>query len=162
MNRKFARNLMVAVLGIGLLYGATMLRTYAKEYMDTNFKLSVWGTVVGMIIPILFGVVISLKTKEGNKGPRKIDWPKLIIQGLPAFLLGIPWNNVIFAAMELLHIQNLDLGIFNNLMVQLAIYQSKISSIAGVWLGKVLLESFYYGQELKDHQDTSTFEVKTM
>lgn len=160
MKEKVIKNIVVTLVVFGLFYSYIALNNYSKEYIKLNFYYPFLTTLLSILLPITLGFIISLRI-ESIKLRRKVDLPKLIIQGLPALILGINWNIVVFMYMGQFGIEQLDLWIFNDLMMKSALYQPLISPLAGVWFGKVLADCFF-NNDTRAKKEENAAELNTV
>lgn len=85
------------------------------------------------IAPVFFGILLgSYQLLSQSNKTFSINWTKLTIQGIPAFIIGFPYFFRLFG------------------IEPLTISTTKISvpNLAGVWLGFVIISSLYKENQL--------------
>ncbi len=147
---KMIKNLIVSVLVIIILIGTTKYLNYIDAISRQTFIRSSSFTVffVNLFSPILIGVIITIPFGKKLK-KNKFNWSKFLIQGIPALIIAIPWNRFLFTIGTKFHITT-HLGpnfftSFLNIHTSLRNY----SLIAGVWFGKVLIDSIFKSERIE-------------
>lgn len=151
-KKVFLTNILITVLAISifvLTHKYLVLLEQQSPFEVGSKKIFFTG-----FVPIIFGFVISLPLRKSNSNRVNIDWPKLLIQGIPAFCLGFQFQSLISVYMRIFNKTSLDLGVFNYLLM----LQSQIpilNNMFGVWFGKILAESLRL-PESKPHETNVT------
>ena len=139
MKKVSITNLIVSIIAITVLFGGIQYMEYVKRIIGRTFSVPMSGVVVIFLFPILIGFVISMPSEFRKVNIANMNWNKLLIQGIPALVIAIPWNMLLMALMSLLNITTLNLG-------QIIILHSRFGPyyvIAGVWFGKVLADCMW-------------------
>ncbi len=111
--------------------------------LDKQFDGATLKLLIAILFPVFFGFFISLPIKKSDNSKLTIFWPKLLLQGIPAFILGIPFDALIFLYLRLTGINHVNTGILTypfHFQSQFAL----LNMTFGVWFGKILCESILW------------------
>lgn len=124
-------------------------RLYVTQYFDykkviwiEEGRVSFWGYFVYTLFPIIIGIIISFPYDFSKVKIEKFNVSKFIIQGIPALVIAIPWGIPVFAFMDIYTINLIESSIFDSFLD----FSSKLNTysvIAGVWFGKILVDSIF-------------------
>lgn len=87
--------------------------------------------VAAMVIPMLFGAVLAAIRLVAARTPRRLNWARLLIQGLPALILAVPVLLWAWPGLESKYVFWWPLQRSNNI----------ITILAGVWFGWAVVSS---------------------
>lgn len=97
-----------------------------------------WPIMLAMLLlTVAFGILLGLPSLISRwNSNRSFNWPKLLIQGLPALLLAVP----VFLIMGVLGINHLSSTFVPWTRITHWSYNGYVYYLSGVWFGKVLVD----------------------
>lgn len=144
--KPICQNFTITITSVCIWVLGSELLDYAQSIQSKSDPLGPVFFLV-LFIPIIFGFSVNFPFNLFKKTQKKkFNWQKFIIQGIPALILAIPLAHLIEGLMLAFHLRQLNLGILNNFIYS----QTKITlfhTMAGVWFGKVVSESFVMEEE---------------
>lgn len=134
LNRQsLATELLFAIVTVLFLWGSFRIMNIFKEIAAADFN-PIPIILAMFIVSVLFGVLTGIPALlERWKSSRRFNWPRLIMQGIPALLLSAPY---------LLMSKFMNINLYDLFWVQLQVFSHNgfIIYLAGVWFGRVLVD----------------------
>lgn len=127
-KRPLILSVLSLIILVSLLYGYNYF-IYWMKYHSTIGPIGFREAfILHNIIPVIFGAILGLLQLFRNSPVIfSVDWSNLIIQGIPAFLIGSPYFFFFILQKSPLFISSYD----------------NVTTLAGTWLGYVIITSLF-------------------